>query len=160
MTYPHDLVSRALARFRGATQDALLVRQLVEALEATRRAAFAAGDEAALRGAIDGLFTVELLAWADLREERGEQAVAAGLRLLARAGRWPGRAGGRWHWRPENPQYGGGASWTLPAEVVQALPKNFDSPSAALLAAAPLIAAQYAAMLPTLRTWGEASLGR
>ncbi len=149
------LINDSLWAFAPTTSQGQTVLKLVAALEKQLAGnASRPSDEAALRKEIDDGPTTSLLVWADLMdEEKNEPEVAAALRDLARKGKWPGQVGGAYRWSAERPEWGGGSSWTLPADVVQRLAMKstdlggkekgrFPTPSSALLAAARVIAAQ------------------
>ncbi len=157
MTPERQLINKALWAFRPTTEEGRTVRDLVllcERLlgERTKPAAGDGSEESALRAEIDDVGTTALLVWADRLEEGGEDAtVCDSLRDLARKGKRPGRVGDAFRWSAEKPEFGGGASWTLPHEVVMVLATRsthlggkekgrFPSVSAGMLAAARVLA--------------------
>lgn len=163
MTPERALINKALWAFRPTTEQGKAVSDLALLCERLLAGGYRApSDEVAIRKEIDDGPTLALLAWADLLEERGEEpAVCSALRTLARQGKRPGMAGGLYRWTSERPEFGAGASWTLPEDVVRTLTLRsldlggkergrFASQSAALLAAARVTAAQQKARAPSL----------
>ena len=143
-----ELIRSTLEVFGPASAAGATVRALCAALEKHLDARYQrpAGDAEGLRLEIDDNLTTTMLVWADAVADDGNARAADGIRWLARQGKRPGSVAGRFRWSAEKPEFGTGASWTLPEQLVRAINANspdgrgrFATLSSALLLAAELV---------------------